>query len=220
MRSTHSALRVVILSVLACLLILPAAEAKEEKKESSYYCLVKDPHGTAKLEILPETAAAQVQKDNYREYREAGKAWAEEKKDWESNKARGRYPVPPPVAPSLKKLFRLSDNAERNKARQKTYKAKVEGVNVCLITDHTGAKSVEIVQRSGMRARKVELIRGYADALKNAADPVAEKKKLSTPNIRVVGRPRDSEQAEKIREKAQKQLDRHLEAQAARDAAE
>jgi hypothetical protein len=210
----------VILSVLACFLILPAAEAKEEKKEASYYCLVKDSEGATKLEILPEKAAAQVQKDNYQQYREAGKDWAAEKKDWESNKARGRYPVPPPVAPSLKKLFRLSDNAERDKARKKSYQAKLEGVNVCIITDHTGAQSVEIVERTGMRARKVEIIRAYAAALKDAADPVAERKKLSTPNIRVVGRPRDKEQAEKIRERAQKQLDRHLEKQASRDAAE
>jgi hypothetical protein len=217
MRFTGFPLWVVALPVLVCLLIQPAAGANREKKEPSWYCLVKDTDGVSKLEVLPATVAAQLHKDMRQQYIEAGKAWAAEKKEWETKKERGGYPVPPPARPSVRKLFRLSDNQDRNKRQKRPYEQKLEGVNVCLIRDHTGEQSAEIVPRTRMRVRQVELIRAYAEAVKAAE---GGGKKIPRPSLRVVGRPRSQESAEKLLERIQKQLEQHRSREAAKGPAE
>jgi hypothetical protein len=195
------------------------ARRADDRHLPDYYYMVSGIDGSQKLERLNAEEAEELGETHDKTYKEAAKSWLEAKKDWLKAVGNHPFPVPQPRRPRIRRLGRCRGR----KDEEDRYRRRLESWCVCVVTDHTGRRSAELIREDRLLRRQIELMRGYVDAAKGyvasvkedpevAKDPNA---KPTAPSVRPLKKDlRDEEKAAKWTGLLEKKLEKEAEEEA------
>jgi len=197
-------------------LVFLAYTAPKAQAESGFYVWkVTDVDGTVSFQEL-HVEDAKILKDKMQdEYRAANKEWDQQKEKWTQAVGAAGFPLPKPQTPKVQRMKVVSLTNNQREKDLESYNKKYEKWDVCIITDHHGERTAEVIKCDKVYSRQKKLYSEYYDAVmemvearKANPDLIVDKAdRPKAPSMKTVRSDmRDLEEADKLADALNKKL--------------
>ena len=209
MRRTRAVSFVLAWAFLAC--TAPRAQAEGE----FYVWKITEIYGSVSFQELYPEDAKDLQKRMRDEQSDANKEWEQKRKQWSEAVGAAGFPLPKPQTPKVQRLKRASRTIKQREKDLENYNKKYEKWDVCVITDHRGDRTAEVIKSDKVYARHKKLCAEYYDAVmelvearKANPDLIIDKEgRPKSPSVKAVkSGMRDTEDADKWADALNKKL--------------
>ena len=172
---------------------------------TQYYYLVIQSDGSMDYEIITKRDEQAM----FTAMREAYKAelarYDELKKEWQAAFGRNKpFPIDSPKQPQLQQKDNLSTSDKYRAVAEARHEAELEQYAVCVLTNEDGTRTVEVIRRDKVAARRNELNKQFVN---DALSKVVKDELAKQPELKPVGKVMSKDAAEKYAIKVQEKLD-------------
>jgi hypothetical protein len=154
------------------------------KYAPAYFCVVTQHDGRATIEQLSLKTLPGRAKPLWNAYRKAHASWLAAKTDWSRTMRGSRYPVPAPLKPRFRRLAKVPEGSSPRARLSEAYQRRVNVWDVYAVTDHAGARRLDVLRRDEVFVKRVELAKAYAQAATTRLPSPGPDARLVKPSLR------------------------------------